>query len=80
LLEAAVTVTVVPLTVQPPAITVALCTVALHIGVVYVCPMVIVQLVDEDIAHVPPVATAMLNSAVLLSETFGPWIVESQRI
>ena len=60
LLAAAVTVTVVPLTLHAAAITVAdtPCSVAIHTGVVYVCPSVIVQVVPVDMEHVPPVEPA----------------------
>jgi hypothetical protein len=60
-----VIVTVVPLTVHPAAITVVLCTVATQTGVVYVVPSVIVQLVLEDIEHVPPKLFAACWSMVL---------------
>ncbi len=54
---AAVTVTVVPLTVQadaPPVMLVP-CAETTHIGVeLYPAVMVIVQLVDVDMEHVPP--------------------------
>jgi hypothetical protein len=57
-------VTTAPDTVQfiEPPVSVPLCCVAMHMGVVYVFPIVNVQVVPDDMVHLPPVAFAPVCS------------------
>ena len=69
-------VTVVPLTVHPvaPPVSVALCCVAMQTGWVYVVPIVMVQLVVEAMAQVPPVelVTVWSRADAVIDVTLSP--------